>query len=825
MKAFKFVLVALVCLVILLLIGIRVFFHLPLPDYEGTAELEGLVSEVEVRFDPYGVPHIFAENNDDLFFAQGYITARERMFQMDMTRLAGRGELSTLFGEITVNFDKLSKTLGFYRLARSEFPQLSEECRDAISAYTRGVNAYVDTLEHLPREYVFLRARPDRWVPEDTVVCGTVMAYSLTRSKRTDLILYRIGEAGGEDVLDAFVPSYPDFAPTVSGPETRKEESLYPTLHKSDTIGRLSFPRSLAPQFSGSGRESLRPRCVAMNLLASRVHTVLGPPDIAASNWMIFSGSLTATGSPILTGSPDLKPTLPALFYVVRLKSETLDVIGGSIPGTPGVSAVGFNGKIAWSMVNGRVDELDYFIERIHPQNPDQYLTEDGYEDFQVVEETLKIKTDNGVREEAFEIKVSRHGPIISEIMPLAPDHTAMKWVGMEPTGLFQGFLELNRASTFDEFRNALRHVKTPTLNVGYADVKGNIGYQYVASPPIRRKGTGALPVPGWTGAYEWEGAIPFEELPFDLNPKKGYLASFNNPAKKTHYHLTNYYLFERALRFEELAKDLRELSLDEARGLQLDTVSVVAKRWVPHVLGACQNRDDLSKALRLFDGWDGSINTESPAATLFNAFYFRMMENTFADEVGVPLWLDHLSQSYIIYIPDLLLTRIIDRDGHILFDNVTTTHQKETRSTIIVKSMEEAVAELTQRLGDNPQDWAWGKVHRMAFTHPLDKKLPFLNLRPIPTHGDTFTINAGMWNNQDPYEMESGGVIRLVVDFSDIENSTIICPPGQSGHYMSPHYSDLARMWAEGKQAPMHLLSAKELPRILTLKGKSRSN
>jgi len=825
MKAFKLVLVVVVGLVILLMIGIRVFFRLPLPDYGGTVKLEGLVSEVEVRFDPYGVPHIFAENNDDLFFAQGYITARERMFQMDMTRLAGRGELSTLFGEITVSLDKLTKTLGFYRLARSEVPQLSEECRDAIAAYTRGVNAYLDTLKHLPREYVFLRAGPDRWVPEDTVVCGTVMAYSLTRSKKTDLILYRIGEAAGKDTLDAFIPSYPDFAPTVSGPDARREGFPYQALHKPDTVGLLSFPQSLSPQFSGGGRESIGPQSPAMIRLASRIHTVLGPPDIAASNWMIFSGSRTTTGAPILTGSPDLKPTLPALFYVVHLKSETLDVIGGSIPGTPGVSAVGFNGKIAWSMVNGRVDELDYFIERVHPENPDQYLTENGYEDFQVVEETLKIKTEEGVREEPFKIKGSRHGPIISEVMPLAPDHTAMKWVGMNPTGLFQGFLELNRASNFDEFRNALRHVKTPTLNVGYADVKGNIGYQYVASPPIRRKGTGALPVPGWTGEFEWEGAIPFEELPFDLNPAKGYLASFNNPAKETDYHITNYYLFERALRFEELAENLRKLSPEEARGLQLDTVSVVAKRWIPHVLRACQDRDALSQGLRLFDGWDGSINTESPAATLFNAFYFRMMENTFADEVGVPLWMDHLSQSYIIYVPDLLLTRIIDQDDHILFDNVTTTHQTETRDAIIVKSMEAAVAELTQRLGDNPQDWAWGKVHRMAFTHPLGKKLPFLNLRPIPTNGDTFTINAGMWNNDDPYEMESGGVIRLVVDFSDIENSTIICPPGQSGHYMSPHYSDLARMWAEGRQAPMHLLSAKELPRILTLQGKSRSN
>jgi len=792
MKTVKYALIILVGLAILLVTATRVFFRLPLPDYEGTVELEGLASDVQVRFDPYGVPHIFAENDEDLFFAQGYITARERMFQMDMTRLAGRGELSSLFGEATLQTDKFMKTVGFYRLASVEFAQLSEECRDIIVAYTRGVNAYIETVKHLPREYVFLRARPGPWVPEDTVVCATLMAYSLTRSKKTELILYRIGENTDRETLEYFIPSPPDFAPTVSGPAAR--HGARP--HENSFI-----------------------RYPSRSLAATAIKAPLGPPEIAASNWMIYSGSLTTTGAPLFTGSPDLKPRIPALFNVIHLKSDTLDAIGGAIPGTPGVSAVGFNGKIAWSMVNGRVDELDYFIEKIHPENPNQYLTENGYEDFRIVEETLKIKTKEGIREEKLEVKISRHGPIISEVMPLAPDNAAMKWVGMEPTGLVQGFLELNKASTFEEFREALRHVKTPTLNVGYADVQGNIGYQYVASPPIRKKGTGTLPVPGWTGEYAWQGTIPFERLPYDLNPGKGYLASFNNPAKETDYHLTNYYLYERALRFEELAKDLGGLTLERARDLQLDTVSVVAKRWLPHVVRACRDRDDMEKGLKLFDGWDYDIRTESPAATLFNAFYFRLMENTFADEVGVPLWTEYLSQSYIIYVPDLLLIRMADQDDHILFDNVLTTPLRETRDAVVLKSMEEAVEELTQRLGPDPQGWTWGKVHRMTFVHPMGAKLPFFNLRPIPTDGDTFTINAGMWDNTKPYEMESGGVIRLVVDFSDFEKSTIICPPGQSGHYMSPHYDDLAHMWAEGSQIPMHFASAEDLSRVLTLK------
>ncbi len=793
MKTFKYLLIALACLLLLLVTAGRIFFHLPQPRYEGSVELEPLEADVRVRFDGYGVPHIFAENDRDLFFAQGYLTARERMFQMDLTRRAGRGELSSLFGEATLQSDSFMKTVGFYRLARAEYDQLPDACKGIIGAYTRGVNAYIDTVKHLPREYVFLRAQPEPWAPEDTVVCGTLMAFSLTRSKKTELVLHRIGENTKREVLEYFIPSPPQPVPTVSGPAAARG---------APTAGNAFFGFPSGPL----GQPGMR--AFAM------------PPEIAASNWMIFSGSITTTGAPIFTGSPDLKPQIPALFYVVRLKSDTFDVIGASIPGTPGVSAVGFNGKIAWSAVNGRVDELDYFIEKLHPEDPDRYLTENGYVDFEVVEETLRIRTHEGLREERLRVKISRHGPIISEVMPLAPENAAMKWVGMEPTGLFPAFLELSRASSFEAFRRALRRMKTPTLNVGYADARGNIGYQYVASPPVRSRGTGALPVPGWTGEYEWQGTIPFDRLPYDLNPAKGYLASFNNPARETDYHMTDYYLYERALRFEERAGDLGTVTIEEARGLQMDVVSVVAKRWVPHAVRACSERNDLAEGLQLFEGWDHAIRTESPAATLFNAFYFRLMENSFADEVGMSLWKEHLSQSYIIYVPDLLLLHIEDEPDHILFDNVLTAGIRETRDDVIRRSMEEAMQELTRRLGPDPRDWAWGKVHRMKFKHPMGEKMGFFNLRPIPTQGDTFTIHAGMWDNTNPYEMESGGVIRLVVDFSDIENSTIICPPGQSGHYRSPHYDDLAEMWAEGDQIPMHFSSAEELPRLLTLKA-----
>lgn len=795
MKIVKYAFIAAAVLIIAVVVFFQVFFRTSIPEYSGTLELEGLGGDVEVRTDEYGVPHIFAENERDLFFAQGYITARERMFQMDMTRLAGRGELSTFFGKATVDTDRFLKTVGFYRTARLEYEGLPQEYKEAVIAYTNGVNAYLDTVKHLPREYAILNVKPEPWAVEDSVVTGLLMAYSLTRSKKTDLILYQIGGAAGEDILDLITPSFPEFAPRVSGPDSSTGENI--------------TARSRFIPFDG-----------IMNDISNAPLPFM-PSEIAASNWMIFSGSRTTTGDPIFTGSPDLEPKIPALFYMTRLSGGDYDVVGGAIPGMPGINVLGYNGSIAWSTVNGRVDELDYFIEKINPKNPNQYLTENGYVDFEIVEETLKIKKKERMAEEKMRVRVSRHGPIISDVMSLAPKNCAMMWVGNRPCGIIEGSLEICKAGDFNEFRKAISLIRTPTLNVGYADSDGNIGYQYMASPPIRKRGNGTMPVPGWSGEYDWVGHVPFERLPHDLNPKKGYLASFNNEPKKTGYHITNYYLFERATRFEEIASDLDKLGLEEARNLQLDSVSVVAQRWVPVVVEACSDVEEMKDALALFDGWDYASAKDSPAASLFNSFYFHMMENTIADDVGEEVWEEHLSGYYIVYVPDLLMTKIVNDEDNPLYDDKRTEDVTETRDDIIVKSMKDAVDEFTARLGKDPQGWAWKKVHRMTFKHPMGEKLPFFNLEPIPTSGDGYTINAGMWDNKDPYEMVSGGVIRMIVDFSDIEKSTIICPPGQSGHFKSPHYDDLAEMWANGGQIPMHYLSGRELPNLLILKKK----
>lgn len=795
MKTLKYLLFGLVILVLAAPPLYHLFFRIALPEYAGSLSLEGLSEPVEVHTDEFGIPHVFAKNEQDLFFAQGYLTARERLFQMDLARLAGRGELSSVLGEVTLEKDKFLRTVGFYRRAQEVIASLPPRTAQAIRDYTRGVNAYIETAKHLPREYLFLGARPQEWTPEDSVVITLLMSYSLTRSKKIDLVLHQIGQKAGEEVLGALIPSYPDFAPTLTG---ARPASFDPGAREAVLTG-VSYRK-------GPGINEFFDM------------------EIPASNWMIFSGSWTKSGKPLFAGSPDLEPTLPALFYIMHLNGGDYNVMGGALPGCPGIGPLGFNGDIAWSAVNGRGDELDYFVENINPDNPGQYLTEAGYKDFALISETIRVKDGDEFKELPLEIKISRHGPVISEVMPLAPENCAMQWAALdiEKPWDIHGLLAMNRASNFDEFRQALSNVKAMNLNLGYADKNGNIGWQFTASPPIRKSGGGALPVPGWTGQHEWTGFIPFEKLPFDYNPEKGYTASFNNEPGNAPYHLTNYYLFERAIRFEEIIRELGDQKVDQSKimEMQTDTISVVAKRWKPFVLEACKNADGVNECRDLIKAWNCGVNVDSCAATVFNVFYYKMMENTLRDEVGEQIWSEELSQPYLYYVPDLALTKILHDPDHAFYDDASTPAVKENRNDIIIRSLKQTKKVLEDLLGDDPAQWQWGRVHQMHFNHPLGSKLPMFNLKPIPTQGSHHTINSGFWDwdSENPFRMRSGGVIRMAVDFSRDDKATIVSPPGQSGHYLSPYYANQAQLWAEGRQAPMHYTDAKSLAQVLRL-------
>ncbi len=392
-------------IVVAMFSAFQVFFRIAVPGYNGTIYIDGLKAPVEVRTDEYGIPHIFAESDEDLFFAQGYITARERMFQMDLTRLAGRGELSTIFGDKTVKTDRYFKTLGFYRAAQVEYKNLSPSTKLAVDAYTRGVNSFISTVSRLPREYVILGARPQAWEPADSVVGALLMSFRLSAPRSVKPILHRIYAHAGADVLNRLLPWVPLRSPVVSG-------------RTNETANAIRF---IPPVGTAPGRP----------LALNEEHFNPVSMRMRASNWMIFSGSRTTTGKAVFTGSPDLEAVIPSLFYLVHLKGGSHDVIGGSIPGLPGVHALGFNGKLAWSITVGNGDNIDFFIERTKPGDENRYLTENGYKNFTLVDDVIRIKEKGGFREEKIKVRISRHGPVVSGVVKGLPANCTMLWPGL----------------------------------------------------------------------------------------------------------------------------------------------------------------------------------------------------------------------------------------------------------------------------------------------------------------------------------------------------------------------------------------------------------
>ena len=779
-------------LVIVSVAAFQVFFRLPHPSYSGALTLDGLKAPVEVRTDDHGVPHLFAKDEEDLFFAQGFVTARERMFQMDLTRLAGRGELSTLFGESQLKTDKYFKTLGFYRASEAEYGNLSPQVKSVVDAYTRGVNAYINTAKFPSFEYLLLRGKPQPWKPADSLVGALLMSYRLNAPRAIKPILNDLNKHAGLKMLEQLLPYVPQDGPTVSS--TSKNEAL-------------AFSRETADQTAPAP---------STNTFREPDFPIL--MRIRASNWMIFSGSKTTTGKPIFSGSPDLEPAIPSLFYLIHLKGGGYDVIGGSIPGLPGVHALGFNGHIAWSITVGNGDNTDFFVEQLNPDNPDQYLTEEGYRNFEIVNETLKIKGKNGISEENLRVRISRHGPIISDVMTGMPQNCTMMWPGLlGHDGTLEGLLGLNRARNFDEFRKTLSVVRGGSVHMGYADIDGNIGYQYLSTLPIRKSGQNPVPRPGEKGEYDWTGYLAFEDHPYALNPDKGYVASFNQMPEQGIDYGTAYFLFERPYRFEDMVKSKERFSPEDVRKMQTDVGSNLAKRWVPHILRVCGSTEDVSSYAASLSNWDCAITLDSSQATLFNSFFTHLMTNTLENKVGKKV-MEEMYADLHVSIPAQWLIRAMDDNNHWIWDDPSTPDLKETRDDMILKSLRDAVSELSGRLGKDQRSWAWGKVHTMTIRHPLGGVLPFLNLSPIPYPGDDFTINAGWWDRQKPYEMTSGAAIRIVVDMSNLGTMTLISPPGQSGLYLSPYYSDLVDLWARGEQIPAHYADAQTIKNLLVL-------
>ncbi|MBI3452678.1 MAG: penicillin acylase family protein [Rhodospirillales bacterium] len=744
--------------------GGYVFFRASLPAVSGRIAVAGLGGAVEIVRDRRGVPNIFARSSDDAFFALGFVHAQDRLFQMEMMRLSGQGRLAEVAGRPFLDFDRFIRLLDFNGQVEASFAALSPGSRARLAAYAAGVNAFLAQRSGpLPPEFWIVDHRPAPWRPQDSLYWSKLMALQLTGNWRDELARAQIATRMSPVLAAQLWPEWPaDVA-------TRGLIELYRDLDLDRLAAALPLP--------------------------------LGPSQ--ASNEWVLSGERTRSGKPLLANAPHLGLAAPGQWYLVRLEAPGLTLAGATAPGVPAV-VLGHNRRIAWGLTTTNGDTSDLFIERLDPTDPNFYLTPDGSAAFTTRTETIKVR---GEPDETFVARQSRHGVVLSDVNRAAgtiaaKDHVlALAWPGLSgadrtPDALFA----INRANSWGEFVAALSDWQAPMQNIVYADIDGNIGSYSPALVPQRKSGDGWLPQPGWTGASDWVGFVPFADLPHAFNPAAGWIANANNriaPANPAVFIGRDFDAPYRAERIAELIADTPKHDIASTMAIDRDSVSRFA-REILSAAPAVAPRDDLSRrALDLLRRWDGSILRGRPEPLIFNAWMREMIVALIRHALGPD------GDDLVRDRPQMIRAAFYDNSP---FCDDPARQARETCADLAATALARAMATLAGQLGSDIERWQWGSVHYAAFRHPLLSRIPIVRdivgFR-IPTDGDYYTVNRGATRLSDkaqPFLHVHGAGYQAIYDLSNLDASQFMVVPGQSGNPLSRHWGDLAAEWAAGR-------------------------
>jgi penicillin amidase len=754
-------------------------FRRPLAQTSGVIRLSGLHRDVEIVRDRWGIPHIYAADPHDLFFAQGFVHAQDRLFQMEFWRRLGTGRLAEVLGPPAVKVDRWLRVLGPRRVAEKEAALLDAETRELMLAYASGVNAFIDRGK-LPIEFNLLRYRPERWQIADSLTWIKMMDWSLSVNWEAELLRAQLIARLGPERAASLDGPYPQGSPITLPPGTDWSH-----------IGSGALARA----------DALRP------------YTGLG-----SNNWVV-SGTRTASGAPLLANDMHLPLGMPSIWYENHLYGGGYDMVGLSFAGLPGVVA-GHNGRVAWGITAGFADTQDVYIERLNPENPHQYQFEGNWHDAEVLREEIVVKGSAPLVEE---VLITRHGPLIDGLVPdEASEPLALRWTALEPNDMAGLTFTIARARTCAEFHAGMRNWAGPVINVLYADVEGNIGYTLAGRMPIRAAGhDGRVPVPGWTGEYEWRGYIPFEDWPHATNPPTGLFITANAKPVDDDY---PYFLGHawmpgfRAARIAELLDGARRLTVADFCRMQFDQKSVLARRIGQHLsrLNPDPGSRIPNRAITLFQDWDGDLAADSPAAAVYEVFIRRLLYNLFERAVSdAPLDPD-LADRFAGKGPHPLLTPTsfcYGSNGRALLAHLLDTpdaplFQERSRDDLLSQSLREAVEFLEWELGPQMDDWRWGDLHQLIYAHPLGQVKPLhklFNRGPYPIGGDETTVwaTSSYYHSLDDGRMV-GPACRFVVDLGNLSRSRSLNAPGQSGQPGSRHYADRIQAWFQGNYHPM---------------------
>jgi penicillin amidase len=761
--------VALLFVATLVLTGLILVYR-PLATIDGEYRLIGLEQRAEVLRDSYGVPHIFAQTAHDLFYLQGYVTAQDRLFQMELYRRAGEGRLAEVLGEPALDSDKQFRTFGLARVAAQEFGLLRDDTRQNLSAYADGVNKFLEGHgDSLPLEFIILGYRPERWSTLDSLVVAKLQAYDAANNLDQELLRSGLASRFGTGVLATLMPDPSGHAAAV---DERAWAAVAPYLSAGVSLGGTAALSSLLP----------------------------GAGDGTGSNCWALAGSRTATGKPILAGDPHLAVRNPSIWYEIGLEGAGYKLVGFSFAGIPGV-VIGHNDRIAWTLTYAYTDTQDLFVERQDPTDPRRYEYKGQFETATFVRESIGVK--GRADPVIVDVAITRHGPIITPVLKGQTAPLALRWTALDPGRLIDFVFKLARAGTWQDFRAAASDFSGAAVSACYADVDGHIGYQLVGQLPAR-KGDGQMPVPGWTGEYDWTGVLPFDANPTLLDPQSGVIVNANDRPTQDPHNPAYIGEWDPGFRARYIAQRLASLAKADVpamRAIQTDYTSTPVGRWREVILAASPKTDLQRRAQTLVRDWDGTLSAQSGGAAVTEAWLVRMLSRTFQQKLGDTLYADYLGHARAVFALYELLAHLDDPWFSIAGD--PSVRGRDGVSTV---ALEDATRELVARFGTDPAKWRWGDLHTITFEHPLaiGPLALLLNIGPMPRSGDGFSVNNGAYDPAKPYKQTTNASERMIADLSDLDNSLSITPEGESGQPGSKYWGDQAALWNAGDYKPM---------------------
>jgi penicillin amidase len=808
-----------ICILLLIVIAVPLFYLLrPLPQLKGELAVKGLDGKVEILRDARGTPHIYASTNHDLFFAQGYVQAQDRWWQMETIRYYAKGKIGELSGNqpgITEK-DIYMRTFGFEAICEKEFQLFDKETQGDLLAFADGVNAYILNRNpaDLALEYNFLQLiganpRIKPWMPVDSLLLGKCSAHDMTFAFDKEIIRTNIIAALGEQKANFYM--------TPPWPFTKKPTIVQPEDFTSANITTTSMP-CLKEEDSLSDT-------LIRELAAWKPKVDYDPSGIGSNNWVV-SGNLTVSGKPLLANDPHLFPDIPSTWYEIGLHRTDggFDLSGFGFSTCPGIYT-GRNSHIAWGVTNVGPDVHDLYRIKVNAGNPLQYEWNGQWRDMTVRTEAINFI--NGAPTVTIKIRMTHLGPIVNDNQfdkkTGAPagynnsDPLALRWTALDPCTWMQSLIKLDKAADFQEFREALRYFDIPSQNFIYADVKGNIGYQCPGKIPIRLlKNTGKVLAPGWTDEYEWKGYIPYEDLPCIYNPPRGYIATANQRVVPPQYlellagKLGGQYNLQinedvnygyRAERIEQLIKELAPHSVNTFQTIQGDTKLLSATEVMPFLKPLHFESQELSEARDWLVSWDYMCKVDSSQAPLYHMFLVRLMSNLYNDDLGrVTAATGSSANMWATYL-------LLQDPSSTWWDDKNTKDVVETRDDILTRSFKEGYNNTVSLLEKDRTKWRWGDLHKITFLNntlgvsgiaPLEA---LANRGPLASPGSFDTINNGYWAwRSGKFNVSGEPPMRIITDLGDPSKSVAVNAPGQSGHPCSSNYSNQLDDWVNVK-------------------------